>query len=448
MAGIRQFYKDSTILISGATGFLGQTLLEKSLRTLQPRKAYLLIRKKKGHNAQQRLQRMMQGVVFDRMRSLGTLPTAVEAIEVDMTQPDLAMNTETRRLLEQEVNIVFQLAASVSFNEPLDVALRENVQNNLHLYNLVKQMKNLKSAMQVSTIYSNCDNSTIREKVYTDVGFGGYNSIVNLLGQLSDPEKEVLTPWILKKLPNTYAFSKKCIEVELQQEFLKLPVGIFRPPGITSTYKEPLVGWINNLYGPGGYMLPTLLGLYSATFVDGTKVPLFAPADYCSNALLLSAVDVARNFNPTQDCIPVYNYADSCCPNYAKTYEYLIEGLPWLKRTMYLHFLSTRTTSESRFRLAVQLMQTHASAVDQARIWTGQRPGIRKAIERVLQMMEKSRPMTTVTWEVENANVRRIQQNLDPDERKLFPCDLNTVDWRQHLAEFTLGIRKHVLKRA
>ncbi|XP_065075681.1 fatty acyl-CoA reductase wat-like [Ochlerotatus camptorhynchus] len=446
MAAIRQFYKDSTVLISGATGFLGQTMLEKTIRTLQPRKAYLLIRKKKGLDAQQRLQKLMQGAVFDRVRSLSTVPTKVEAIEVDMTRQDLALNAETRRQLEQEVNVVFQLAASVSFNEPLEVSLRENVQNNLHLYDLVKQMKNLQSAMQVSTMYSNCDNSTIREKVYTDVGFGGYDSIANLLSQLSDPEKDALTPFIVKNLPNTYAFAKKCVEAKIQQEYSNIPVGIFRPPGITSTYEEPLVGWINNLYGPGGYMLPILLGLYSAVFVDSTKVPMFAPVDYCSNALLLSAVDVARNFNPTQDNIPVYNYADSCCPNYGKMYDYLLEGLPWPKRYIYRHFMNTRTTNESHYRLAVHLMRSHASAVDQIRIWTGQRPGIRKAIERVLQMMEKSRLLTTTTWEVENANVRRIQQNLDPEERKLFPCDLRTVDWRQHFADFTIGTKKHVLK--
>lgn len=231
MAAIRQFYKDSTVLISGATGFLGQTLLEKTLRTLQPRKAYLLIRKKKGLDAQQRLQQLMQGVIFDRIRSLSTLPTKVEAIEVDMNRQDLALNEETRRQLEQEVNVVFQLAASVSFNEPLEVSLRENVQNNLHLYDLVKPMKNLQSAMQVSTMFSNCDNSTIREKVYTDVGFGGYDSILNILSQLSESEKETLTPFIVRNLPNTYALAKKCVEVKIQQEFANIPVGIFRPPG-------------------------------------------------------------------------------------------------------------------------------------------------------------------------------------------------------------------------
>lgn len=230
MTSVQQFYKGSTILISGATGFLGHILLEKTLRTLQPRKVYLLIRKKKGLDAQQRLREMMRGVVFDRVRSLSSV-AKVEAVEVDSSRPDLALDAETRRQLEEEVEIVFQLAASVSFNESLETALRENVQNNLHLYELVKSMENLQAAMQVSTIYSNCDLKTIGEKVYNGVGFGGYNSILKLLRGLDDKEKEVLTPFILKGLPNTYTFAKKCIESQIEQEFSHLPFGIFRPPG-------------------------------------------------------------------------------------------------------------------------------------------------------------------------------------------------------------------------
>ncbi|XP_062558335.1 fatty acyl-CoA reductase wat-like [Armigeres subalbatus] len=447
MASVRNFYKNSTILISGGTGFLGQILLEKSLRLLQPSKVYLLIRKKKGLHAEQRLHKMMEGVVFDRVRSLSTLPK-VEAIEVDMTRPDMALDAETRRQLEQEVDAVFQLAASVSFNEPLEISLRENVQNNLNLYNLVKDMKNLRVAMQVSTMYSNCNREAIAEKVYNDVGFGGYESIVNMLSELNDKEKEALTPFILKGLPNTYTFAKKCVEIKLQQEFSHLPVGIFRPPAITSTYKEPLVAWINNMYGAGGYVLPMIFGLYSAYFVDNATVPMFAPVDYCANALLLSAFDVANSFHTGRSVIPVYNYADKSCPNFQDCYNYFIEGLPWIQKSVYRHFMNTRTTNESRYRFAVSLMLAHASAMDRLRSMTGQKPGIRRAIERALQMMDKSRLLMVTNWEVENANIKRIQQSLDPDERILFECDLGTVNWRQHFADFIPGLKKHLLKMA
>lgn len=97
---------------------------------------------------------------------------------------------------------------------------------------------------------------------------------------------------------------------------------------VTTTYREPLVGWINNLYGAGGYVLPLIFGLYSAFYVDNATVLMLAPVDYCANALLLSASDVARNFNNRGSDIPVYNYTGNYCPNAGDMYKYLTEGLP------------------------------------------------------------------------------------------------------------------------
>jgi alcohol-forming fatty acyl-CoA reductase len=46
---IKEFYKDKTIFLTGATGFLGKVILEKFFRSLPEIKViYILVRPKRG----------------------------------------------------------------------------------------------------------------------------------------------------------------------------------------------------------------------------------------------------------------------------------------------------------------------------------------------------------------------------------------------------------------
>ncbi len=53
---ICNYYKNKSVFITGATGFLGKVLIEKLLRTCnQLNKIYLLIRSKKGKQPNERI---------------------------------------------------------------------------------------------------------------------------------------------------------------------------------------------------------------------------------------------------------------------------------------------------------------------------------------------------------------------------------------------------------
>lgn len=61
---IQNFYADSTILVTGGTGFLGRLLIEKLLRSCQTiRKIYILIRPKDGMSCEQRYENYFEGPV-------------------------------------------------------------------------------------------------------------------------------------------------------------------------------------------------------------------------------------------------------------------------------------------------------------------------------------------------------------------------------------------------
>ena len=65
---IRSFYSSSVILITGGTGFLGKVLVEKLLRTFDPKKIFLLVRKKNSTSAKERLKVMFDDPVNEKIK--------------------------------------------------------------------------------------------------------------------------------------------------------------------------------------------------------------------------------------------------------------------------------------------------------------------------------------------------------------------------------------------
>ena len=62
---ISEFYKDKSIFITGATGFLGKALIEKLLRNCYDiKKIYVLVRHKKGKAPAQRLNEIVDCKVW------------------------------------------------------------------------------------------------------------------------------------------------------------------------------------------------------------------------------------------------------------------------------------------------------------------------------------------------------------------------------------------------
>nr|CAH7761031.1 unnamed protein product [Callosobruchus chinensis] len=92
---IQEFYKDANIFITGSTGFLGQILVEKLLRSCKDVSTlYLLVRNKKGKNIHTRLR-----------KECPKFRHKVVGISGDCNLPDLGLSIEDRKLLIDKVNI-------------------------------------------------------------------------------------------------------------------------------------------------------------------------------------------------------------------------------------------------------------------------------------------------------------------------------------------------------
>ena len=106
MTEIQKFYQDKTVFITGGTGFIGKTMIEKLLRCTDISRLYLLIREKKGLEPGQRLHQLFNSRLFDRLRSeKAGWEGRVRAVQGDIEKPMLGLSAQDQDTLISEVRL-------------------------------------------------------------------------------------------------------------------------------------------------------------------------------------------------------------------------------------------------------------------------------------------------------------------------------------------------------
>ncbi|KAJ8982207.1 hypothetical protein NQ317_013509, partial [Molorchus minor] len=302
---IQEFYKDATVLVTGCTGFLGHVLLEKLLRSCPVSRIYVLVRKKRGKELETRLDEMFTDKVFQRVADQRF---KVVAIEGDCEGPNLGISGEDRDTLIKEVDMVFHVAATVRFDEKLKTAICINVRAVRDLLRLARQMPRLKSFVHVSTIYCNCTRDVIAEEIYPPVA--NYEGVISMVETLREEVLDKITPTLLGKYPNTYTYSKQIAEDVVKREgegcLLQFTVQqlVRHFCSIVKSIlpnKEPIRGWINNLYGPTGVVVGTGAGFIRVVHINNSITANVIPVDICVNSLLAVAWEAAENFKKAKE---------------------------------------------------------------------------------------------------------------------------------------------------
>lgn len=95
---IAAFYNGKSILITGATGFMGKVLMEKLFRTSPDLKViYILVRPKAGQTTQQRVFQILNSKVCHRGRALGQ----ADSLQCSLTAPELQVGAKMPGRVEE-----------------------------------------------------------------------------------------------------------------------------------------------------------------------------------------------------------------------------------------------------------------------------------------------------------------------------------------------------------
>ncbi|KOC68027.1 Putative fatty acyl-CoA reductase [Habropoda laboriosa] len=455
LSPIKNFFNEQSIFITGGTGFVGKLLIEKLLRECPGISfIYLLVRPKKGKDMHQRIEELFDDPVFGMLKEKHPkFRHQIVPIFGDCCEPRFGMSAADRERITREVSIVFHVAATVRFDESLKHAVPINVRAPKDALELCKEMSCLKSFVHVSTAYAYCPHHHIEERIY-DPPIEA-DKLLAIVDSIDEELIDQITPRLLGDWPNTYTYTKAVAESIIVREAGDLPVGIFRPSIVISTYQEPLRGWIDNMYGPTGVAAGAGTGILRTIHCDGSKEVSVVPGDLTANALIACAWDVgtrqksANIEEEKNDKVTIYNYVSKDNP---LTYTQLrslseLYGLEFPTRRALWYY-----TFEQHKHKIIHIFYVYlfhllpAILIDAAMLCTGKQPRMLKIYKKIHKFMDVLDYFTTRDWTFSNDNFKAVLSNLTPEDRDNFFCDITQIQWDRFFRTYVQGIRVYLIK--
>ncbi|CAG7817879.1 unnamed protein product, partial [Allacma fusca] len=241
--------------------------------------------------------------IFDPLKEL--LPHAlakVVAIEGDITLPLLGISPDNLNLLRKTVSVVIHSAATVKFDEPLNVAMNINLGGTNEVLELAESMELIKAVVYVSTAFSNCERSFIEEKIYP-VRIDPVTAIA-MYQNCDDDFLETITPVLLGDKPNTYVLTKHLAEELVNQRKMAVPVCVVRPSIVTAVYKHPIPGYVDNFNAMSGLLAGVMTGVVRTLLFNDQYFLDVVPLDYVVNLIIAAASKLSQTSERSE--LPAY----------------------------------------------------------------------------------------------------------------------------------------------
>ncbi|MQF82817.1 hypothetical protein FIM02_01490, partial [SAR202 cluster bacterium AD-802-E10_MRT_200m] len=353
---LESYFAGKVLLLTGSTGLLGKVLTEKILRDLScVSRVYVLIRPKPltdgtTMSAKDRLYlEVLTSGAFDKLREIKLeafdelVSDKIVAVAGDLSQDLFGMEEAMYIKLQEEVNIIINCAAMVTFDGALDTALELNTLGPKRVIDFARNENN-PIVVHVSTCYVNgtqigvipenaldaCKDMKSQSKDAYDVDIeinliklkiqeivseskSFYRRVIFQLNRhlgkdTSKNSKEsndvpmierLRREWVEKRLVtegmrwakargwnDTYTFTKAMGEQIVSRYGNDLPIAIVRPAIIESSLKTPEPGWLD-----GFRMLDPIIVAYGRGALpdfpgDSQSVLDIVPVDLVANSLL------------------------------------------------------------------------------------------------------------------------------------------------------------------
>ena len=355
---IAEALKGKTILVTGSTGFLGKSIVEKCLRSIPDvSRINLAIRSSARRPAAERLEReVLSSPAFKRLKEeLGEdgfaelVKAKLAVVEIDLGRDGLGLSDEGREQLRAS-DIVIHSAAAVEFDNPVDLSAQTNLLGAARLVQALTTSDAKPHLVHISTAFvGGMLRGVVREEPPLDPGLNWRHEAEVLTSLRAPVEEESRRPEVLNKLrrearsrmgpagtpavarsterlrekwvkdrlvergrvhanamgfSDIYSFTKAMAELAVVELHDEIPLSIVRPSIIESALNEPFAGWLE------GFRMaePIILAFGRNILRDFSGLPDslldIIPADFVVNTVLAVAA------NPPPDAKPrVYHAA-------------------------------------------------------------------------------------------------------------------------------------------
>jgi long-chain acyl-CoA synthetase len=148
---VSEIYKGRKVFILGSTGFVGKVLLSMLLdRFPQIGRAYVMVRRGSGTDSEARFWKSIAtSPAFNPLRDKHGGPEGlakflkekVVVVDGDITEPNLGLTEENAERVAKDIDVLINSSGRVTFNPPLESALKTNVEGTKNVIAFAKRMK-------------------------------------------------------------------------------------------------------------------------------------------------------------------------------------------------------------------------------------------------------------------------------------------------------------------
>lgn len=312
---IKDYYRHKTVLITGATGFVGKMILWNLLKVAGKdlEKVYVLIRPKRipaGSPSQRILDEIMNTSAFDKLiidyfdGEREALRQKLVPISYDLSLSHMGLSMEDSVQMK-DTNIVIHCASTSEYENSLEWSLETNVLGTIRLMDYLDGCLDVCSFIHLSPTHiyqdlpSGSTDARIFEYVY-DCGFGDPEDLLKELLGADEKESVVLVKRILQKYSTLHLFTKALVEHLILRRVEQMrkeeqhggkepyPLAIFRSNYIGPSAVEPVPGWTSGMSSVSTWL--ALYG-YSVPVIQpdqGTRHVNIIPVDYVAQSIIRS----------------------------------------------------------------------------------------------------------------------------------------------------------------
>lgn len=517
---LHSIFSGKTIFFTGVTGFVGKVFLYLLLKNFPDlKRVYVLIRTKKGQAPQERfVKEVLSSQCFEPLiKEVGEVEfkrrcALVTAVSGDIVEDFLGINDKVAAEMHENVNFIAHLAATVDFQEKLNLSVQMNSLGALRVVSFAHKCRKLEAMVHTSTCYVNWArdgrSNPVKEQLYP-LAFDPEAMCKHILSlnERFIPEE---TAKLLKQynFPNTYTFTKSMAEHLIFKHKGKLPLVIVRPAIIGCSYRDPCPGWVDALTAAGGLFLTVGLGIVSEFLCHKGGVADVVPVDHVCSIIIKALYKVALHHknqltSPSNDkasllisgkhpLAPLGNHsALVAAQSLPKPPESVAES------STTLPFVFHAATSWCLNNLTWQLCKEaildfwnsgklHPRAIGKSNVIITSSPPVyyslfffrrllpfylmkvgsqlppplggdkkrklvhkyERALARVKDLKFQFDPFVTKEWVFDQQNLKFLDENLTPKAHEAFPSDTFLINWWTYVQLYNYGMLKFIVKAA
>jgi len=486
-----------TLLITGASGFLGKAVLGACLRLRPaPREIRLLLRARDDGAAQARLeQELLPSPPLTTVDGGAPAAGRLRAFAADLRAPELGRNGDLAPL--EDVDVTIHCAASVSFEEPLDQILELNAFGTRELARALRRVGSRSAFVHVSTAYAagwrtglvlelpsgaaptdppldvEAELTAARAwRAELEATSRGPERERQLLAQarrelggagalaVAARAEELRLRWLEQELvergrrrsralgfTDAYALSKAAAERLLAAE-PPGPLTIVRPTVIESALRDPFPGWLEGLKVADPVILAYATGVVRRFPGEPTARFDVVPVDLVANACVAAAAHSPEEAAPRTIAIAtgkrnplrVGEMADMITEHFRTHPLADDDGLPVEVQRWRFHSSSALLRLlDSSLRLLdgahALLDRVPPPGSDLLELRLHRR---RRRLERLARLAEIYGLYVEIDCMFDDRRARELLASLHPDDRLRFDFDTAAIEWRRYIGEVHL----------